>query len=106
MNCPACHSVCADDARSCSQCGAPLAAERGDTLDELIREYERELRDRPNDADVHNNLAHALARKGRLPQAIAEWQRVLDLVPGYGPALKAMQTARERLEQMQKEDRE
>ena len=68
-------------------------------MSDLIRDYEREVREHPNKADAHNNLAHALARKGRLADAVKEWRRVLALAPDYGPAQRAINLAQERLAQ-------
>jgi Flp pilus assembly protein TadD len=36
----------------------------------------------PNDAPICNNLGYALEKAGRLPEALAQYQRALVLQPG------------------------
>jgi tetratricopeptide (TPR) repeat protein len=58
-----------------------LAEDRAD-LDEAVRCYRHALELSPDYADAHFNLAGALARSGRAAEAIAHWQRYLELDAG------------------------
>jgi Flp pilus assembly protein TadD len=40
----------------------------------------------PNSAESHNNLGIALGRKGRLADAIGEFQQALKIDPNHGEA--------------------
>jgi len=48
---------------------------------------------RPGNAIAHNNLGYALAQLGRLPEAIAEYQKALQLQPDYVGALSNLGAA-------------
>jgi Tfp pilus assembly protein PilF len=47
-------------------------------LDEAEKDYRRALAIRPSFSEVHNDLGQLLARKGRYPEAIAEFDAALD----------------------------
>lgn len=60
-------------------------------LPEAIAEYEASLTIDPGVAEVHYELAYALAQiPGRVPEAIAACQRMLLLKPGDQPGLRLM----------------
>ncbi len=50
-------------------------------LADAIAEYRASLRIDPDHADVHTNLANALAAAGRLPEAIAEYRAAMEIEP-------------------------
>jgi len=58
-----------------------LAEDRSD-LEEAVRCYRRALGMSPDYADAHFNLAGVLSRLGRAADAVAHWQRYLDLDAG------------------------
>jgi tetratricopeptide (TPR) repeat protein len=58
-----------------------LAEDRSD-LEEAVRCYRRALAMSPDYADAHFNLAGALSRLGQAADAVAHWQRYLDLDAG------------------------
>ena len=58
-----------------------LSEDRGD-LEEAVRCYRAALALSPDYADAHFNLAGALARAGRGGEAVAHWQRYLELDAG------------------------
>ena len=60
-------------------------------LPDAIAEYEASLRIDPAVPEVHYELAYALAQiPGRVPEAIAECQKMLLLKPGDGPGRQLM----------------
>ena len=98
MNCAACGREAREDDRFCSGCGAPLSGSAGtDVVDDLIRDYQRELADRPDDAGLLYNLGLALERKGRFEDALAAWRRIRDTDPGFGDVANAVARVEGRL---------
>lgn len=83
MKCNACGEELAPGQRFCGQCGAPVA-ERGhesgaaSTLDALIKDYRKELKDEPEDTNVKYNLAMALEQRGRLEEALGLLHQIRD----------------------------
>jgi Flp pilus assembly protein TadD len=49
--------------------------------DEAIHELQTGARLKPDQAEAHRNLSHALLQQGRLDEAIHEFQEVLKLKP-------------------------
>ena len=62
--------------------------------DEAIAELEAALRYRPEDADLHNNIAVALAGQGRLDEAIAHFSQALRIRPDYQEVRRNLDYAR------------
>ena len=75
MRCPACGREAPKGDRFCGGCGSPLSGAQ-DVLDDLIRDYQKELADKPEDTSALYSLATALERKGRLREALAAWRRL------------------------------
>jgi len=101
VKCPSCGNECLDGDKFCSKCGARLEqaeAPAFHALDDMIGDYRREIKDHPDNADAFNNLGYALAQQGRWGEAIAAWQRVLELMPEYEPARAAIAQAQQHLE--------
>jgi tetratricopeptide (TPR) repeat protein len=60
-------------------------------LPDAIAEYRASLRLDPGVAEVHYELAYALAQiPGRVPEAIAECQEMLRIKPDDGPGRQLM----------------
>ncbi len=55
-------------------------------LPDAAAHYEQALRIRPDFTSAHYNAAVALARMGRIDEAIMHFERVIELDPGNGPA--------------------
>ena len=51
-----------------------------------MAQYEKALGINPRAADLHYNLANALARQGRFDEAIAEFRQALDIKPDHAKA--------------------
>jgi len=90
--CPACGKQTAKDDRFCSGCGTPLVPEGPkDVLDDLIRDYQKELTDKPDDASILYNLGLTLERKGRPDDALAALRRVHEIEPQFGDVQDVIQ---------------
>ncbi len=99
MFCPECGKECGEEDRFCKHCGAPLKEIPEQTvLDDLIREYQREVAKNPNNADVHYNLGMAYYEKGHYGKAVGEWEKVLEIDPTFDPAKEKILEAKSRLE--------
>lgn len=99
MDCPDCGVAAPDGARFCGQCGAALVATaRRDALDDLILDYQRELKDKPGNTTALYNLAVALQRKGRLDEALRAWKSLAAFEPGFDEARAAIQALEARKE--------
>ena len=70
----------------------PLRTEDREVLirDQLQRElladiagYEKMVREKPEDPDLRDTLAHRYARQGSFEKAIAQWQEAVRLSPGF-----------------------
>lgn len=59
---------------------ATLAMARG-KIEEATTHYQEAVRNEPSSADLHNDLAAALARQGRDAEALAAYQEALRLAP-------------------------
>ena len=55
-------------------------------LPDAAAHYEEALRIRPDFTSAHYNVAVALARMGRIGEAVSHFDRVIELDPGNGPA--------------------
>ena len=67
------------------------ALHKMDRLSDAIAEYRASLNIEPDVVEVHYEMAYALAQiPGRVPEAIAECQRMLLLKPGDGPGEELM----------------
>lgn len=112
--CTACGTGNADDHKFCKECGARLAAITAEATtslpdngaqaaddpasrafnlglrgmyDEAITEYIRALRARPNDPDLHYQLAVIYRKKKLFQNAVSELERTLELSPNHFKAL-------------------
>ena len=65
--------------------------ESGD-YDSAIPHLEEAIRDNPNNADAHNNLAWCYQNLGRNDEAIAEYKQALRIYPNHTFALKNLNT--------------
>ncbi|MBM3988780.1 MAG: tetratricopeptide repeat protein [Planctomycetes bacterium] len=65
-------------------CAIPAAWWRSDLYRSKQTFYTEQLRQVPDDAPAHNELALALEEAGDLPGALRLWQRALELDPNYG----------------------
>jgi tetratricopeptide (TPR) repeat protein len=72
--------VCPESAKAHYNLGRALEALPG-RLSDAVAEYRASLRIDPDHADVHTNLANALAAIGRVPEAIAEYRAALGIEP-------------------------
>jgi tetratricopeptide (TPR) repeat protein len=72
--------VCPGSAKAHYNLGKALEVLPG-RLPDAIAEYRVSLRIDPDHADVHTNLANALAATGLLPEAIAEYQASMHMEP-------------------------
>jgi tetratricopeptide (TPR) repeat protein len=88
--------------------GRGMELMRSGQFEAAIAEYEKALKLAPNDPQVHNNLAFALAQQGDLAGAAAHFRKVLEMNPrsvaahnNLGNVLQAMGKPREALEEWQ-----
>lgn len=89
--CPKCDKEAGEGDRFCSGCGAALVAEGpSDVLDDLIRDYQRELSDKPDDANILYNLGLTFERKGRFADALAALRRVREVAPEFSDVEKVI----------------
>ena len=70
-----------------------LALARGDRLDEAKERAEAALRADPNLADAHELLGGIFEKQNRWPEAIKEYQRVLELNPGLSRVQQRLENA-------------
>jgi cytochrome c-type biogenesis protein CcmH/NrfG len=61
--------------------GHAMELTRSGQYEQAIAEYGRALKLAPNDPQVHNNLAFALAQEGRLDDAMTHFRKVLETHP-------------------------
>ena len=72
-------ALAGDEAFADAHLGRGLVLEYGySRLDEAEKEYRRAIELRPAYSDAHNNLGQLLAKRGRLPEAIAEFDAALE----------------------------
>jgi len=67
-------------------------------LDDAIGEYKICLKLRPKSPEAHYSLGLALARSGRLVEAINQYQIALTALPDFPPARRALLSAQQRLQ--------
>ena len=67
-----------------------------DDLNRILKEFERQTRERARNDDVqtHSDLGLAYLEMGLLPDAEAEFSRVLKLEPTHQPARSALELIR------------
>ena len=66
--------------------GEAMALERQGDVESALTSYRLALRDQPNDATIHMNIAIAYSKAGRAEDAIRSYRRVLELTPDEGGA--------------------
>jgi type IV pilus biogenesis/stability protein PilW len=72
-------ALAGDEAFADAHLGRGLVLEYGySRLDEAEKEYRRAIELRPAYSEAHNNLGQLLAKKGRLPEAITEFDAALE----------------------------
>jgi type IV pilus biogenesis/stability protein PilW len=72
-------ALAGDEAFADAHLGRGLVLEYGYArLDEAEKEYRRAIELRPSFSEAHNNLGQLLAKRGRLPDAIAEFDAALE----------------------------
>ena len=88
--CPVCGREVAEEASFCSHCGARMANEpRGtasETMRDMTREYQRMVREHPEDANARYMLALALMYDRSWGQAAEQLQEVTRLSPEFADA--------------------
>ncbi|HET7754612.1 MAG TPA: tetratricopeptide repeat protein [Anaeromyxobacteraceae bacterium] len=68
-----------DEAFADAHLGRGLVLEYGySRLDDAEKEYRRAIELRPSYSEAHNNLGQLLAKRGRLPEAVAEFDAALE----------------------------
>jgi len=67
------------------QLGAALAA--NDKWEEAIRQYQRSIELKPDQAQAHDSLGLALSRQGRNAEAVVQYRKALELDPQLVSAL-------------------
>jgi len=70
-----------------------LAAEDEKHMDLAVAEYRRAVQAQPDYADAHFNLALLLTKLARYAEALAAWERFLELAPGSKQAATAKRAA-------------
>lgn len=75
-------SACAPVAQQ-SQLKFGIQAAQNRLWDEAVFRWKKVLKDNPNSAAAHNNLAVAYERLGRFSEAEKEYKRALELAPGH-----------------------
>jgi tetratricopeptide (TPR) repeat protein/mono/diheme cytochrome c family protein len=70
-------------------------------LEQVVLCYREALELRPRDAELHTNLGTALARLGRLAEAIPQFEDALAISPNLEPAKRNLQSARITLQAQQ-----
>ena len=99
MNCAECGKEAREGDRFCSGCGVSLSpSARRDVVDDLIRDYRKELEDKPDDTSVLYNLGLALERKGRLDEALDVWRTVQMIEREFPDVDEAIVRLRRRIE--------
>jgi tetratricopeptide (TPR) repeat protein len=63
-------------------------------LEQAVGYWRESLRYRPDDAAMHNDLGAALARMGRVREAIPEFETALKINPNFAPARRNLEAAR------------
>lgn len=84
--CPECGAEIPEGANFCPVCGARVKAIMG-AVSRLIEDYQRVLRDSPDNADAHYNLALAYMQAEDYVAAEKELLEVLRLEPQFADAL-------------------
>ncbi len=62
-------------------------------LEEVVLCYREALELRPQDAELHTNLGTALARLGRLSEAIPQFEDALEISPDLEAAKRNLESA-------------
>lgn len=83
--CKVCGAVVADGARFCHVCGASIAEseEENPAILEMVEQFKNRLREHPEDATAHYNLALALIMLGRFGAAVQALEKVIQLEPSF-----------------------
>ena len=55
-------------------------------MDAAMLHYQKALELKPDNAEVHNDLANALSKNGQFAEAIQHWEKALEIRPQYPPA--------------------
>ena len=63
-----------------------MTLERQGDIESALTSYRLALRDQPNDATIHLNIAIAYSKSGRTEDAIRSYRRVLELAPDQSGA--------------------
>ncbi|MFA4015500.1 MAG: hypothetical protein RUDDFDWM_000583 [Candidatus Fervidibacterota bacterium] len=83
--CKVCGAAVADDARFCHVCGASIAGpeEENPAILEMVEQFKNRLREYPEDATAHYNLALAFIMLGRFGAAVQALEKVIQLEPSF-----------------------
>ena len=91
-------TACADEEKQLGEfMERGLAAVEAENDEEAIIEFRNVIQLDPNDADAHFNLADALSTLGQLEEAVAHFERAVELRPEAEAARRALERARSEL---------
>ena len=62
------------------------ALDKKGKIDEAIRQYQEDIRLKPDDFEAHNNLGADLVKQGQTDEAVGQYQEAIRLKPDYAEA--------------------